>query len=242
MSNTYFITATGTDIGKTYVAALLCRIARMYGKEVVACKPIISGVERLEETDSAALLNALGMEVTEANFRALSPWQFRAPLSPHRAAALEGQTLSLDAIMAWCESWLQQHDPAFRLIEGVGGAIVPLTYDTTTLEWMQRLNLPTLLVTGDYLGTLSHTLTALTVLKQAGVRVAGIVVNESEVSVEHAETIHTLRAFSPFAVPIVSLPRNSALLESDAQLTHAAQHPTYTDFFSLAASLMGNEY
>jgi dethiobiotin synthetase len=242
MNNTYFITATGTNIGKTYVAALLCRIARLYGRDVAACKPVISGVEELQETDTATLLRALGKEVNTANANALSPWQFHAPLSPHRASVLQGQTLSLDAIVAWCEAWLHQHPHSLRLIEGVGGVMVPLTYDTTTLAWMQRLGLPALLVTGDYLGTLSHTLTALAVLKQAGIAVAGIVINTSELSVEHADAVHTIRALSPICAPVVSLPRNATLLESDDALRDAALHPSYADFFSIAASLIGNEY
>jgi hypothetical protein len=75
------------------------------------------------------------------------------------------------------------------------------------------------------------------VLHEAGIRVAGIIVNTSENSVEHEDAIRTIRALSPYPCPVVSLPRNAALCLSDAALADAARHPAYADFFSLGLSL-----
>jgi dethiobiotin synthetase len=241
MTNAYFVTATGTDIGKTFVTCLLVRYFRIKLQQVRACKPVMSGVGAdLLATDAAALLRALGEEVNADTVSALSPWQFLAPLSPHRASALEGKHLSLDALVAWCDGWITTHQSATRFIEGVGGVMVPLNDTATTLDWMAQLGVPALLVTGDYLGTLSHSLTALACLKAAGVAVRGVIVNQSEISVEHAEVIRTLRRMTGDAIPIVSLPRTPAWRESDEAVKAVMQREDFQDFFSFAASLMLN--
>ena len=67
------------------------------------------------------------------------------------------------------------------LIEGVGGIMVPLDERHTVLDWMSALRLPVLLVAGSYLGTISHTLTALHVLAQRNLDIAAVVVSESAV-------------------------------------------------------------
>ena len=66
------------------------------------------------------------------------------------------------------------------LIEGVGGVMVPLDDQRTVLDWICALDAPVLLVVGDYLGTISHTLTAVEVLRTRGARLAAVIVNEGE--------------------------------------------------------------
>jgi len=85
--------------------------------------------------------------------------------------------------------------------------MVPLDDTHTVLDWMTATDAPVLLVTGGYLGSLSHTLTALGMLKSRGLQVAGIIVDESEeqpVSLE--ETAAVIRRFSD-DVPVIVLPR-----------------------------------
>src|SRR5262249_43968061 len=88
------------------------------------------------------------------------------------------------------------------LIEGVGGVMVPLDDRRTVLDWMTVLRIPALLVTGSYLGTISHTLTALHVLAQRNVEVNAIVVSETPGSpVTLTETVTTIARFAePIAV------------------------------------------
>jgi dethiobiotin synthetase len=93
------------------------------------------------------------------------------------------------------------------LIEGVGGLMVPLAPGLTALDWMTALRCPVVLVTGSYLGSLSHSLTALSVLRQAGLPLAGLVVSESEGStVGLAETVEALGSWAE-TLPVVALPR-----------------------------------
>jgi len=83
-----FITATGTDIGKTFVAAGLIRHWRAAGRTVEALKPVVTGFDpaAAAASDPGVLLTALGRPVTPAEIDSLAPWRFTAPLSPDMAA------------------------------------------------------------------------------------------------------------------------------------------------------------
>ncbi|HEY5347600.1 MAG TPA: dethiobiotin synthase [Rhizomicrobium sp.] len=190
----YFITGTGTDIGKTFVTAGLIRHLRAEGKRVTALKPVISGFDDPAQSDSGILLTALGEAVTKAALDRISPWRFAAPLSPDMAASREGREIDFAALVEYCRA---PHDDTL-LIEGVGGVMVPLDASHTVLDWMVALKLPVILVAGTYLGSLSHTLTAARTLEQARLTIAALVVNESEESaVPMDESIMVLRRFLP---------------------------------------------
>jgi dethiobiotin synthetase len=200
MTQSYFITSTGTGIGKTYVTQKLIREARAEGKNVAALKPIISGWED-EPTDTACLLEALGLAYSQENIETVSPWRFTAPLSPDMAARKENRALSLDEIVAFCQ---QQREVDITFIEGVGGVMVPLNEQHTVLDWMKALSLPIILVTGSYLGTISHTLTALSVLSANGLTVDRLIISEtpdSTVSLE--DTKHTLENFCNVKIEVL---------------------------------------
>lgn len=170
----YFVTAIGTGVGKTFTSCALLHAARVRGVKAQGYKPVISGwVNGDASMDTLQMIDAMGA----GDVASISPWRFAAPLSPHRAAALEGNAIDFDALVAWSRT--QVDADGMCLIEGVGGVMVPLTDTHTTLDWMRALNLPVILVVGTYLGSISHTLTALAVLKQAGLRVAALVMNES---------------------------------------------------------------
>ena len=230
----YFITATGTDIGKTFVSSLIMRYARLQGRDAVAFKPVMSGVQDYRDNDAATLLRAMGKEVTPDSVQSVSKWQFAAPLSPHRASALEGQEILLSDVTEQCHVWLTKYSHSLRLIEGVGGVSVPLNTTHTVIDWMVGLKLPVILVAGDYLGTLSHTLTALACLKVAGINVCAVIVNQSKESIEHQQTIKTLRLFSPYHAPVLSLLRcqeSNDALKDESYISHNQ------DFFSFIDSL-----
>ena len=96
------------------------------------------------------------------------------------------------------------------LVEGVGGIMVPLDERHTVLDWMTALDWPILLVCGTYLGSISHTFSAVSVLQAKNLPLAGIIVSESENGVSLAETLDTLKTFLPGGVPVVQLPRLDA--------------------------------
>ena len=204
---TVFVTSSGTNIGKTFVMLRLIAELKSAGRLVRALKPIASGFDAAQPdgSDTALLLRAQGLDVTATSLDAASPWRFAAPLSPDMAAARERRSVPFDALIAVCRA--ADDTGHVTLIEGVGGVMVPLDAEHTVLDWISALAAPTLLVVGSYLGTLSHSLTALGALQQRGVPIAGIVVSESEQQpVPAAETVATLARFAD-DVPVRLLPR-----------------------------------
>lgn len=203
-----FITGTGTDVGKTYVAASLIRNFRQLGRLVDAIKPVVSGFDpaAVEESDPAVLLRALGLSVTAQEIDRISPWRFRAALSPDLAAEREGRSIDVDAVVTFCQTAIEQRRDIL-LIEGAGGVMVPLDRERTVLDVMMAVQLPLILVAGSYLGTISHTLTALDALFRRGLRVLAIVVSETPGSSVPLDD--TVAAIARFAEPVIGLPRQT---------------------------------
>jgi dethiobiotin synthetase len=204
-----FITATGTDVGKTFVAASLIGHFRQMGRVVEVIKPVVSGFDPAQAatSDPAVLIKALGVPVTPQAIEQISPWRFRAPLSPDLAAQREGLTIDVDEVTAFCQSAIDQRQDVL-LIEGVGGVMVPLDDQRTILDVMMALRLPVILVAGSYLGTISHTLTALDSLYRRDINVMAIIVSESPGS--NVSLDDTVAAISRFADPVIGLPRRRA--------------------------------
>ena len=207
----FFITATGTDIGKTFVAAGLIRHWRGAGREAEALKPVATGFNAAATptSDAGVLLAAMGRPMAVDEIEKLSPWRFSAPLSPDMAARKEGRTIDFDALVAFSRNAVASTRDIL-LIEGIGGVMVPLDEGHTVLDWLAATEIPAVVVTGSYLGSLSHTLTALHAMASRGVGVKALVVNETAGStVPLADTVAALRNFAR-NIPIVAIPRVSA--------------------------------
>lgn len=201
-----FVTSSGTEIGKTYVSAMLTRELKAR-----AIKPLVSGIdeETFAESDPAALLAAMGEDVGFANAGLVSRWRFKAALSPDMAARREGRSIDFGELVDECVTAAKKHDPL--IIEGVGGLMVPLDATHTVLDWMKALDaktgLASILVVGAYLGTISHTLTALTIMRAEGLTPRVIVLSEKEPGpVPAQETAETIERFSG-GVPVRIVPR-----------------------------------
>ena len=213
-----FITGTGTDIGKTWLACALLRHWRAEGRPVAAVKPVLSGfdAQHPEASDAGALLAALGREATAAELDAIAPWRFAAPLSPDLAAACEGRRVDFDELVAFtrrCVSAVRvdtaSHNSCTTLVEGVGGVMAPIDARHTVRDWIAAAGLPCVLVSGSYLGSLSHALTALEALARVGAGVTAIAVNETPGSTVTLES--TLESLSRHVVgiPVLDIARNA---------------------------------
>jgi len=201
-----FISGCGTDIGKTFVArALIAQLSRA-GRRVDALKPVATGFDagRAALSDSGLLLGALGRPVDQANLDRITPWRFDAPLSPDMAAAREGTSIPFGELVAYST---EQRDADVTLIEGIGGIMVPLDGKHTVLDWVAAVQAPVLLVAGSYLGTLSHTLTAVGMLRARTAELVGVVVNESEDQPVTAEETASVLAGFLAPVPVRVMPR-----------------------------------
>ena len=201
-----FITGTGTDVGKTFVAASLIRHLRRMGRLVDAIKPIVSGFDPAQAaaSDPGVLLHALGLPATVQEIDRISPWRFRAALSPDLAAKREGRSIDVDTVVTFCQSAIKQRRDIL-LIEGVGGVMVPLGEERTVLDLMMALQLPLIVVAGSYLGTISHTLTALDAVYRRNLKVLAIIVSETPDSAVPLDD--TVAAIARFVEPVIGLPR-----------------------------------
>jgi dethiobiotin synthetase len=214
-----FITSTGTDIGKTFVTAGLIRHFRAAGRPVDAIKPVVTGFTpaAVAGSDPGILLTALGRPLVPEEVERIAPWRFEAPVSPDMAAQREGRTLDFNAVVDFSRRAMAAPNDML-LIEGIGGIMVPLDARHTVLDWMTALRAPLVLVVGTYVGTISHTLTALHVLARRNLSTAAVVVSETPGSAAALDdTIATIARFAD-SIEVIGLPR---------QAPGADQHPTF---------------
>jgi len=217
----YFVTGAGTDIGKTYVTTLLVRQLKAAGRAVVALKPVVSGVSAIDgvdfiASDTAQLLAAQDLPITADSVNACSPWRFGQPLSPDMAAAAEGRTVSLEAVLDWCQGQIATATGGtVVLIEGVGGVMSPMTSDALNLDLIKALGCEALLVTGSYLGALTHALTAIETLKAHGVSVRAIALNESAGSGVDFDATHQTLQRHAASTSIVTIRRGASSVALD---------------------------
>lgn len=162
MSQQFFITGTDTDVGKTIAAIWLClKLQASYWK------PIQTGAVAGTDPDTvAALTQGAGIEIIP------SFYTFQTPVSPHLAAILEGDEINLGKLVL----------PTTRplIVEGAGGALVPLTHRRLMVDLIQRLNLPAIVVARTQLGTINHTLLTLEALRARQIPVRGVILNGPE--------------------------------------------------------------
>jgi dethiobiotin synthetase len=218
-----FITGTGTDVGKTFVAAGLIRYFRGLGRPVNALKPLVSGFDPAAPSgsDPAILIEALGREVKPEELKRVSRWRFRAPLSPDMAARAENRAIDLQAVVDFCRAAIAGNEGAL-LIEGIGGIMVPLDDRRTVLDLMIALNLPLILVAGSYLGTLSHVLSAQDVIFRHALDLRVIVVSETEGAPAPLDaTLATLANFAK--APLLGLRRQVPARQNDAVFQQLAE-------------------
>jgi dethiobiotin synthetase len=208
MNQRFFVTSTGTGIGKSFITAALVRQAKAMDRGVGAHKPIITGFDSAgSDNDAALLLRSLDMSVTPENIERMSPWRFTAPLAPSMAARIDERSIDFGALVVHTRGVAIAEDVV--VVEGVGGVMVPLTDKHTVLDWIEEVEMPVLLVAGSYLGSLSHTLTALGVLQQRQIPIHAVIVNESEnAAVSLNDTVSELSRWT--RLPIVAVKRRAS--------------------------------
>src|SRR5574341_231093 len=192
-----FVVGTDTGVGKTLVAAGLAWALRRRGLDVGVMKPVESGVAGQTHADAELLRRVAGSSDPLTD---ISPYRFGPPLAPLVAARRQRTRISLATIVRRFHQLARRHD--LVVVEGVGGLMVPLsvekipppppltkggwgdfsrtrgTYLTTTLDLAQALGLPLLLVVGNRLGAINHTLLTVETAQARGLRFIGGVINQ----------------------------------------------------------------
>jgi dethiobiotin synthetase len=166
----FFVTGTGTEVGKTVVAAVLARTLNREGFRVAVFKPAESGLEEGAEPDHELLRRAAGSSQSDDE---IAPVRFGPPVSPHLAAELAGRPIEPRVLVDAARSAARGAD---RLIcEGVGGLLVPLTSAYLVRDFAAELGLPAIVAAPPELGTINHTLLTLEAARAAGLEVAAVV-------------------------------------------------------------------
>lgn len=207
MNRGYFITATGTEVGKTLFACGLARLLKDRGENVGVMKPVASGGRRergrLVSEDAELLRRAIdGGDPLEL----VNPICFRNPLAPLSAARLERQKYSQSVVLRAYSELRRRH--SCMIVEGIGGAAVPLDARSDVSDLMRAIGLPAIVVASAALGTLNHTRLTLRELERKRVRCAGIVLNDFDRSRLADRT--NLQYFERSRIPVLAvLPRRS---------------------------------
>jgi dethiobiotin synthetase len=169
-----FVTGTDTGVGKTLVAAALLRALVAAGARAVGMKPVAAGIEPGADVnaDVAALVAAGNIAAALSD---VNPFAFEPAIAPHVAAAAAGRAIDLGRIAAAYDRLASRAD--FVVVEGAGGALVPLGEHDDMLDIAARLRLPVLLVVGVRLGCLNHALLSAVAIRARGLELAGWVAN-----------------------------------------------------------------
>ncbi|MCL2484670.1 MAG: dethiobiotin synthase [Endomicrobia bacterium] len=168
MNKSVFITATDTEVGKTYVS---CKIAEALKKAGINCgvfKPVSTG----DRSDAEKLIKAAKINEKPET---VTPVFFKNPMSPYAASLIEKKSFDLKKVYKSYEYFNKKYE--FTIVEGVGGLLVPLKQNFFVNDLIKRLCLPVILVARFGLGTINHTLLTVDKLKKDKTKIAGIILS-----------------------------------------------------------------
>ena len=209
-----FVTGTGTDVGKTVVAAVLARAQAAQGRKVAVFKPAVSGLndygpadgegwDKVAEAPDHELLR-LASGSTQSDDE-IAPYRYGPAVSPHLAAEMAGEPIDPERLRGAARAAAEGAD--LLVCEGVGGFLVPLTADYLVRDLARELALPMVIVASPGLGTINHTLLTLEAVRAAGLEVGAVVLTPwpeepSAMEASNRDTIATLDS-----APVRTLPR-----------------------------------
>lgn len=190
----FFVTGTDTGVGKTVVSAILT-----LGLQAHYWKPIQSGTAAESANNTVVFTDSDFIASVGVRHSYIIPERhvFSQPLSPHLAARLDGQSISLnDFLMPDCSE--MKH----LIVEGAGGLLVPLNENDKVIDLIFHLKLPVLLVARSGLGTINHTLLSLSALRARGIEILGVVMNgeanaENRKAIEQFGNVNVLAEIPP---------------------------------------------
>ena len=205
MTHGVFVTGTGTEVGKTVVAAVIARTLAAEGQKVHVFKPAVTGLDEEAETDHVLLRRASGSSQSDEE---IAPSRYGPPASPHLAAELAGEEIDPERLRQAARAAAENADVI--VCEGVGGLLVPLTPTYLVRDLAADLGHPVVVVASPSLGTINHTLLTLEAARAAGLEVAAVVLTPwpdepSQIESSNRETIATLGNVEVLTLPHLDL-------------------------------------
>ena len=208
-----FITATGTDVGKTYISALLVKLLREKGVNCGYFKPALSGISSDVVSDVQYVSEVSGGNFTlEDNVS----YSFKEAVSPHFASFRAGEKISLDKIIKDYENLSNKYD--FIVVEGAGGITCPFDLSATTLllpDVIKALGLDVIVVADAGLGTINSTLLTCEYAKSKSINVKGIILNNFDCdNFMHQDNLEQVERLTGVKV-VATVKSNATSLELD---------------------------
>jgi dethiobiotin synthetase len=201
----FFVTGTGTEVGKTVVAAVLANDLRRQGRSVAVFKPAVTGLDDPGEADHFLLRRAAESEQSDEE---IAPYRYGPPASPHLAAAEAGEEIEPERLR---RSAREAGADAERLIcEGVGGLLVPLDSAYLVRDLAVDMALPLVIAAPPGLGTINHTLLTIEAARSAALEVTAVVLTPwpaqpSAIERSNHETIESLGEARVMVLPTLDL-------------------------------------
>jgi dethiobiotin synthetase len=200
-----FVTGTGTEVGKTVVAAAIARSVAASGRRVAVFKPAVTGLDEADEADHELLRRAAGS--TQSNDE-IAPYRYGPPASPHLAAAQAGEQIDRQRLLDAARA--AEASAGFLVCEGVGGLLVPLAADYLVRDFAVDLRLPLVIAAPPGLGTINHTLLTIEAARGHGLEVEAVVLTPwpaepSTIERSNRETIEALGAVRVETLPQLDL-------------------------------------
>ena len=205
MRSGLFVTGTGTEVGKSVVAAVIARGAREAGRRVSVFKPAVSGLDEGGEADHELLRRASGSAQSDGE---IAPYRYGPPVSPHLAAELAEEPIDPAALQAAAAAAAEAGE--LLVCEGVGGLLVPLTSGYLVRDLARDLGLPLVVVAPSGLGTINHTLLTLEAARAVGLEPAAVVLTRwpaepGPLELSNHATIAALGAVEVLTLPAIDL-------------------------------------
>lgn len=179
MAKAIFITATGTDIGKTYVSGLIAKHIKDKGLNIGYYKAALSGSNDIKDSDAwyvkqqADLLDSYDEMVS---------YTYKHAYSPHLAAQIEGNPPDIKIIKNAYKDISKKHD--YMIVEGSGGIICPIRYDSNQKIFLEdiikELNIPSLIIADAGLGTINSTVLTIEYMRSKNLKINGVILNRFE--------------------------------------------------------------
>ena len=202
--NSFFITGTDTEVGKTYITSLLLKLIGQYQHKALGFKPIAAGAEmafdQLVNEDALTLLESSNVN---APYALVNPFVFKEPIAPHIAAQLNNTTINVTGLSAAYRA-IKAIDSDYLLVEGAGGWALPINNEEYLYDFVVKERLPVILVVGMKLGCLNHALLTAAHMQQLGVNCIGWIANHVDSAMlMQQENINSLKQRLP--MPLLAI-------------------------------------
>ena len=200
-----FITGTGTDIGKTYVTALLAKYYKEHGIDVAYYKAAISGADTIRESDAGYVKKVAGLDQQDES---MVSYLYSEAVSPHLAAKINECPIEMEKVISDYHAVRDSH--GFTVVEGSGGIVCPIRYDDKTKillpDVVKALGLSVIIVADAGLGTIHNVVTTVAYIRSLEIEIEGIILNnytgdfmqkDNYYMIEELSKIHVLAVVAP---------------------------------------------